>query len=706
MKPRLEPVGRALGLALFRPHVENGLSVAAGIALLGMAAGLLLGITTAAAIGTGALCVSIVDQPGPLSEKPVFLSAAVVATTLATALVGVARSSPATMALAIALTGFAAGLMSAYGKRAIGLGVAMFLAFVFAMGTPASDLAALLQRLALVAIGAVFYALYAWVTALVFADRERRLLLAEAMRGFAAFLRAKADLFDPGKDATQAFRALIESHATLVDQLQTARDAMFGRHEGRYRTRRVDALIALLDAFEAVLSSDADIETLRRSSHHHLMRRMRALCTILAADVERLTLALRAPEQATAPSVHAQALKAIEEETKRLEHGAAGNDAETQVVVAFRATAEKLAQAAERIATLARVLDARETPRALARGLDLGPFMQGRIGGLAVLRAQMSIEAPALRYAIRFTLALLAGFALTVFVPKFAHGTWVLLTTALIMRANYSVTRRRRWDRVIGTLIGCALAAAIMYVLPLAWLFAIIVISIGVSHAYGAVNYRVTAVAASITALLLLHMLAPDTQPLVVERVVDTLTGAALSYIFSFFLPSWERRDLPKIVAGLIAADAAFAREALQRVPVEQTYRLARKRALDAVAALAGTIRRLADEPQAARDTLARLNDLLGANYLFASDIASVQVLLRRRAAEIAPDHAEALLAEAREAVLKTLPQTPPGTEAVGRISRKGLNEVPTTTALSILRRRLVHIEHAAKKVAQLAAKL
>ena len=30
----------------------------------------------------------------------------------------------------------------------------------------------------------------------------------------------------------------------------------------------------------------------------------------------------------------------------------------------------------------------------------------------------------------------------------------VLLTIALIMRANYSVTSQRRWDRVTGTAIG------------------------------------------------------------------------------------------------------------------------------------------------------------------------------------------------------------------------------------------------------------
>jgi uncharacterized membrane protein YccC len=349
MKLRLEPVRRVLGLALFRPHIENGLSVAAGIALIGTGAGLALGVGPAVAIGSGALCVSIVDQPGPISEKPTFLTAAVIATVLATALVGIARVTPETMALAIAVTGFAAGLMSAYGKRAIGLGVAMFLAFVFAMGTPASGFESTLQRLALFTAGAVAYALYAWATALYFVDRERRLLLAETMRGFAAYLRAKATLFDPDSDRTTAFAALIESHTALADQIQVARDAMYGKHFNRFHARRVDALIALVDAYEAVLSSDADIETLRRSNHHHLLRRLRSFSALLAADIDQLAFALRAPQATTERRQHDEAAKAIEAEIRRLERAASGNDAEQHTIAAFRSTAEKLVQASGRI---------------------------------------------------------------------------------------------------------------------------------------------------------------------------------------------------------------------------------------------------------------------------------------------------------------------------------------------------------------------
>ncbi len=60
-----------------------------------------------------------------------------------------------------------------------------------------------------------------------------------------------------------AFHGVIDAHAALVDRLQAARDALFARRKHPVQLKRIDMLIALLDAFEIMLSSDADFELLR-----------------------------------------------------------------------------------------------------------------------------------------------------------------------------------------------------------------------------------------------------------------------------------------------------------------------------------------------------------------------------------------------------------------------------------------------------------
>ena len=230
-----------------------------------------------------------------------------------------------------------------------------------------------------------------------------------------------------------------------------------------------------------------------------------------------------------------------------------------------------------------------------------------------------------------------------------------------------------------------------------------IVLAVGTSHAYGAVAYRVTAIGASTSSLLLLHFVDPH--PLVLARITDTLIGAGLSWAFSFLLPHWERYDMPGTVRNLLKADAQFAASVLHRHPAYAAYRLGRKKAIDAVAALSGALRRLADEPNVNRRILAALNELLAANYLLASDLSSMPVLLKLRQADLDRD-CEALIDAARTRVLAVLsPQAGDGAGSEPPPPRRTMHDLHADDAKDVLARRLEHIEHAARKVARLSAR-
>jgi uncharacterized membrane protein YccC len=697
---------RSISLAVFRPHLENGLSVSVGVGLTGLCVGLALGFPAAVAAATGALCVSLADRNDPLRLKAWLIGFGFVCTVFFTALSSFARFSTPAFIAATAFTGIACGLISAYGRWSLSVAMCSVLAFVFAMGQPLANLSEAGDHLMLTVCGALFYAVYALVTGWLFDDRGRRLLLSEAMQAFAAYLRAKAAVYNPDTTSPAAFHALIDAHATLADRLQAARDNLFARRRHPVQLKRIDTLIALLDAFETVLSSDADMDILRAASQSNqvgreLMWRLNQFVHEMAAEVERLTLALRARHGHATPHPHAeearQLLAALEAAREAAPHDPA--------IPALSSTIHKLVLADTYVAALAVALDDATPPSGLAASLDLDLFRQSAPRGIGVLLRQFRRRAPALRYAIRLALAMTTGLGLTLLFPRFAHANWVLLTIALIMRANYSVTRQRRWDRVTGTLIGCALAVFFLNTMPTPVLLLLIVLAVGTSHAYGLVAYRVTAIGASISSLLLLHFVDPLVHPQFFERIVDTLIGAGLSWAFSYLLPNWERHDLPRTVEGLLDADAGFAEAALTRMPIGQHYRLARKKALDAVAQLSGAIRRLADEPNANRRALAALGELLAANYLLASDLSSMPVLVKLRAKELDPPAADAAIAVARARVVSLLKPGGEEHEADASGQRPSLGAMQGSEAMEVLARRLDHIEHAARKVARLAAR-
>jgi uncharacterized membrane protein YccC len=693
---------RSLSLAVFRVHIENGLAVALGVGVIGITAGLALGFEPGIATATGAVAISISDQPDPLRQKPWILGFALIAALSFTALASFAQLAPLTLLALVGFLGLWTGLVSAYGRRALTLSMTGVLSVVFAMGQHFASIAQAGTHLGLFAIGAFAYAAYAGIFAILFEDRAQRLLLAEAMRAFGDYLRAKAALFNPDSEGPAAFRALIDSHAVLADRLQQARDSLFVRRSHPLELKRVDTLIALLDAFESMLSSDADFDLLRRSGRRDIKWRMNALVGRMADEIDGFTLALRSRHVSVPAHRHEADCQALIEAVARANAKEPESPAEDY---AFSVTAAKLDLADANIAALAKVLDKDTPPSRLSAELDLSAFRQPAPRGFTLLWRQFDLKMPAMRYAIRLALAMSFGIALTIFFPRFAHANWVMLTIALIMRANYSVTRQRRWDRITGTLVGCAVAVLFINVFP-PWLLVLtIVLAIGTSHAYGAVKYRVTAVSASVSSLLLLHFAAPLEHPQFFERIVDTLIGAAISWAFSYLLPNWERNDLPRLVKNLIAADRAYGEAALVRVHLRQAYRLGRKKAMDAVAQLSGAVRRLADEPNSNRRVLAALNELLAANYLLASDFATMPVLMSVRMKELDPAEAEREIQATRTKVLALLSPDGAETDQVEAPERDRMAEMSGSFALTVLKRRLAHIEHGARKVARLAAR-
>lgn len=644
------------------------------IVVVGLA--VLFGRSVAALATTGALCVSIVDQPAPVAVKARLFLIDIVAASSVTLLATLCNGSPWLLAPLIAATAALTALISVYGRRALGIGVTAVLSLLFGMATPVPS------HTLIFALGGFCYAAIALGLSWATQDRTRQLHLGEALLAFARYVAVKAELYGKRPD----FQALIEAHAALVEKLQAARDMIFTSRERRW----VAALIALLDTFDTMLSTGADIETLRESAHRHLLARFHALLKDVAQDIEDLATGFLSP--AGPAMLPERSLKDIRDEIARIAR-AGGAD-----ITAFHATAHKLERSLAQLQRLSELLDPHLAVPAAPPALDLQPFLQVTRTGLKVLKAQLTLDSPIARYAIRLTLAMVAGYALTVVFPDYIHGGWVMLTTALIMRANYSITRQRRDDRVLGNLAGCLVTMLLVRFLPQDALAGVVVLAIATSHAFGAVDYRLTAFAACVSALLQLHFVAPVAQPVLLERMLDTLIGAGLAWGFSYVLPSWERRNIPKLVRATLAADRAYAREALSRVIREQELRLARKKAQDAAANLSMTLQRFAGEPDPDRRALVSLQQLMAANYLLSSDLASMRILFARRKDELDPQASDAVLAEATVRVEGAF-------AGLARQTAEPVSRNEGTSAAMALKRRLVHIERAAARVAALGTR-
>jgi uncharacterized membrane protein YccC len=254
-----------------------------------------------------------------------------------------------------------------------------------------------------------------------------------------------------------------------------------------------------------------------------------------------------------------------------------------------------------------------------------------------LLARHLTPNSPVLRFAARLTLAMTAGALVAQSLSSAGHGNWILLTIAVILRASYGLTRERRDDRVIGTLIGCLIAAAAVAFLPIGALILVQAIGLAIVHGFARLRYRIASVGASIMALVSLHLVEPSQAAPILTRIADTIIGAAIAQVFSHVLPRWEFNEAPRLAAKLQLDIAAFARVALDRAAPSQDYRMARKAMIESIAALSDSAGRMGGEPQAVHRGLDEMAAMLIAGYRLAAHISATRLFVRERRGQ--PDY-------------------------------------------------------------------
>jgi uncharacterized membrane protein YccC len=279
-------------------------------------------------------------------------------------------------------------------------------------------------------------------------------------------------------------------------------------------------------------------------------------------------------------------------------------------------------------------------------------------------------DAPPLRHAIRAALAIAAGYAVGWALPWGSHEYWILLTIVVVLRGSLAQTLERRNSRVAGTLLGCLVAGALLSAqLPPPLLLLLVAVAQGVAHAFALQRYLVTAVAATVLALVQAHQLAPEVSAVfeVAERVLDTLIGVSIAWIFSYVLPSWERTQVGALVARTLAAQEKHAQLALalgqpqvgDKHP-ELAWRLARREAYDSLSALVQAVQRSLSEPRAVRPPLQDLERLLGHGYQLLAQLTAIKTMLLQRRDRLDLPRLQPRLEQAKLAIAGALKEGAP----------------------------------------------
>ncbi len=606
-------------------HVVNGLSVAAGVMTVAVAATVALGFGQGFVFTLGAISASIGDFPAPLRDKARSMSFGFA---LALAATGLALAAQRPMWLEIAAIGavsFSSGLITGYGRWAVAASMQILVAVVLALILPPMDLTGVAATLARMGVGGLAYIAIALAISRLVAANDRRMMTSESLREFAAYLFAYARFADPEADIAGVYGRVIRQQSAFSEQLQSARALLLEKPRATPERVRLAASIGLmLDTLDALVAAQCDLPELRKlPATGEWMRRVGVLVRATALDVQHLSLDLLAHSAPTLPRDHQLARDAVRREGFRL---LAEDDTPADVRAAIGRALARFDATRAAIARLERALGSDDAALEAIGDVKLSAFRAARSLNPRLLWPHLTPASPVFRYSARMALAMMAGGIVAAQLGGERHGNWVLLTIAVILRAGYGLTRQRRDDRVVGTLIGCVIASAAVAYAPAPALLVVQALALATAHGFARLNYRIASAGASTMALVSLHLAEPHFPSPMLARLADTLIGAAIAHLFSFVLPNWEISEAPKIARRLKDRAAALADIALRPDARAQDYRLARKDFMEALAALSDSAARMGGEPRVARRGLDEMSAMVVAASIAAAHIGAARL--------------------------------------------------------------------------------
>jgi uncharacterized membrane protein YccC len=607
------------------PHIVNGVSVGVGVIAVALFAYAVFGFEAGQPATLGAIAASISDLPAPWREKARTMGLGFALALASTVAIQLTLPWPPLALLTIGAIAFAGGMVTGLGRWAIAVGMQALIPMVFVLGFPRETPANALRIEALFAAGGIAYIAFALMATIATDSSARRLVAVESIREFSIYLRTVAAIFDPKADLAVSYGAAIRQQAALSEQLQSARALLLDRARRKSENLRLSATIGiLLDAFDALIAAQCDVAAIRAAAAATgFLQRIRAALRLGSLDLEHLSLELLTTSRPVLPPDHQLASDALKTEAAKLE---AETVLDSTSRVTLQASAHRIILALGHVRRLEKALSDTREAEATIGAVDLAAFIPKRSFSLNALGAHVTVASPVFRFSARLALAMMAGSVLAQALGDSGHGNWVLLTIAVVMRAGYGLTRQRRDDRVVGTLIGCVAAVGAVGYLPAAALLAVQALSVGLTHAFARLNYRIASVGASVTALVSLHLVQPSLPAPVLARLADTLVGAAIAHLFSFVWPHWEFSEAPRIAARLQAQLAVFASVALKPDVGDHDYRLARKNTIEALAALSDSAGRMSIEPTATRKGLDEMAALLIAAHGLVAHLSAARL--------------------------------------------------------------------------------
>jgi uncharacterized membrane protein (TIGR01666 family) len=621
-------------------YLSEGVRITVGIVLPAIVFNHFGLLSQGVVVSLGAMSVSLTDNPGPVHHRKNGMIACIIINTIVAMLTGFAAPHHFLLGALIAVACFVFSMIGVFGTRANSIGVSALLIMVLNIDRHHEGWAVMINAGYILA-GSIWYMA---LSLLLYSFRPYKLAqqaLGECIMETASYLRVRAAFYKKEVDYEDTYQRMLAQQIIVHEKQNLVRELLFkSRNIIKESTVTGRTLLMIftdiVDLFERAMSAYNDYKAMHEAFiEDGILEQYHQLILKLSNELDEIGIAVKSGEaskETNALAAHISQTKTWFEDFRNSHLTGENLDA----FISMRHILNSIEDIAGRIHTLHlyTTYDKSIAVKTDQPG-DYDQFVTHQPIDLNLLRDNLSFESNNFRHAIRISIATLLGFIVSLLLPV-GHSYWILLTIIVILKPAYSLTKKRNYQRLIGTVAGAAIGLLILYFIKdTDVLFVMMLVLMIGTYSFIRTNYMISVIFMTPYILLLFHLLSNASfKTIITDRITDTAIGSVIAFLANLILlPAWEHEKISSYMQQAISSNKNYFRDvanAFTGNPVTNTmYKVSRKNAFVALANLSDAFTRMLSEPKSKQKNPAALHQFVVLNHMLTSHIATLAYYVR-----------------------------------------------------------------------------
>jgi uncharacterized membrane protein (TIGR01666 family) len=629
---------------LLSTYFADGLRITFGVlcpSLIMAQFGMLkLGMT----LSLGALCVSVVDSPGPIIHRRNAMLITTVIITLISVIVGLVNRNVYISGLLIVIFSFVFSMFFLYGLRAASIGTAALLIMVLSIDDvrPWNDV---IFSALLILAGSVWYTLLSYSFYRLRPYRLVQQTLSDSILEVSEFLRAKARFYHQNINYDHTYSELLNLQVQVHEKQDAVREVLFKTREivrdstpeGRFLFL---VFVDMVDLFEQIMSTHYNYQQLHEQfDSSGILKHYESVINRIAHELNEIAFALKSGGTPALPSDLMDDVVKLKQEITALEKDNIDGKYKTLGIIALKNIEVNIENILSRIKTINGYFNKKEKKNLEDRNIDVEKFITRQNIDFKLMLENFTFSSSTFRHSLRVAIVMLIGFIVARGL-NFSHSYWILLTILVISKPGFSLTKQRNYERIIGTVIGAFIGMGILvYINDKNTLFVILLICMIGSFSFQRKNYVVSVLFMTPYILVLFDFLGMGSLSVARERIYDTLIGSGIALMASYSLfPNWEHKKLKEEMINTLKANMSYFDQVTRLYFHHEqnltAYKVARKELYVATANLSSLFQRMFSEPKSKQVLMAELHQFTVLNHLLSSYTATLSLYSKEHSIE------------------------------------------------------------------------